>query len=558
MIEQIPELEGLHVTPSKIESFLEHFGERCLLILDGLDEHALGSNQDVLKVLLHRKYLDCNILLTSRPYSTRQIQKDFDTVIHIEGFTQSEARKFACRIVQDEMKVEQILDFDPTGGKQEIVLCKCPILLSFMCILVREKAIDLSNKTMSTAEIYTRMMQCLYKKFTVRKGIRYDETEFVKVVGLVGKLAWKTLLSGKPLFERSRVEEEVGKDAFDYGFLIGNEDLIGDVKADILITFAHRSIQEFFGAFFFVLQLVEGKNIDHLICNEADSKIWSAGPNLYTHYLGIAESSQMGLTRQATKYVEPIFMVNPLFLHFCFWFLSDSFESGYFPVDKKKLASLVLYTYIRKKIPCRHLNLRQIVEKYSAIDIPASVHTEDGISVCHFGRIIEMFDTIQCLTLRYDNPVDWILDHIRSTLTLIVIEDESEKSKYNVFPELLQPKSNHLIIVLSDKAHRVGVLKCLLERAAKWEMQPIVHVFLNEEKSIDLSKILHPDMYGLNVIGTCRTPTKVTANNDFVSCPLLTCLSVTGYVELDESVILQIGKAIRKGKLSFLADLNGV
>ena len=48
---------------------------------------------------------------------------------------------------------------------------------------------------------------------------------------MVGKLAWETLLSGDPLFERSRVEREVGKDAFDYGFLIGHEDLIGDVKS---------------------------------------------------------------------------------------------------------------------------------------------------------------------------------------------------------------------------------------------------------------------------------------------------------------------------------------
>ena len=65
MIEQIPELEGLRVSPGKLKSFIEHFGERCLLILDGLDEHALGSNKDVLKVLQHRKYSKCNILVTS-------------------------------------------------------------------------------------------------------------------------------------------------------------------------------------------------------------------------------------------------------------------------------------------------------------------------------------------------------------------------------------------------------------------------------------------------------------------------------------------------------------
>ena len=164
MFEQTPELVGLGVTQPKLESFIEHFGKRCLLICDGLDEHSMGSNKDVLKVIRHEKYLDCNVLLTSRPHSTIDVQRHFDTIISVEGFTRNEARKFASCIVLDETKVEQILDFNPAGSKQEVTLCKVPILLSFICILVRENALDLSDKMMPTGEIYSRMMQCLYKK----------------------------------------------------------------------------------------------------------------------------------------------------------------------------------------------------------------------------------------------------------------------------------------------------------------------------------------------------------------------------------------------------------
>ena len=434
MIEQIHELEGLHVSPSKLESFIEHFGERCLLILDGLDEHALGSNKDVQKVLQHRKYLNCNILLTSRPHSTSKIQRDFNTIISVEGFTRGEARKFACCIVNDAMAVEQILDYNatggearkfaccivndamaveqildynPTGGKQEILLCQCPILLSFMCILVRENLVDLTKKTMPTGEIYTRMIQCLYKKFTIRRGIRYDEGEFTKVVDLVGKLAWKTLLSGNPLFERSRVEREVGKDVFDYGFLIGNEDLIGDLKADILITFAHRSIQEFFGAFGFVSLL---NNREHSLL-DLESK-------------------------------EHIVLKNPLFLHFCFWFLSGRCSREYFPGVDMKTACGDLYTYVHKRIQSKVLHFRRIVGSFPAINVPGSVHSNDDINAEHFGRILETFDELKCVTLRYDDPKDWVMNHIKSTLTLIVVEGGSEQSQDNVFPELFQSKGN--------------------------------------------------------------------------------------------------------------------
>ena len=68
------------------------------------------------------------------------------------------------------------------------------------------------------------MVRCLYKKFTIRKGIPFEISEFNRITMLIGKLAYDTLLSGNPLLQRSRVLAEVGPDAFDYGLLIGHED----------------------------------------------------------------------------------------------------------------------------------------------------------------------------------------------------------------------------------------------------------------------------------------------------------------------------------------------
>ena len=517
MIEQIPELEGLRVSPSKLESFIEHFGERCLLILDGLDEHAFGSNKDVLKVLQHRKYLNCNILVTSRPHITAQIRGCCQTVVSVEGFTRSEARKFAFTIVSDEKAVDQILDFNPTGGEQEVLLHKCPILLSFMCILVRENAVDLTNKSMPTGEIYTKMIQCLYKKFTIRRGISYDDVEFTKIVGLVGKLAWETLLSGNVLFERSRVEREVGEDVFDYGFLIGSEDMIHDMKADILITFAHRSVHEFFGAFGFV------------------------------RLLNNREDSSLDLNSR-----EPILLMNPLFLHFCFWFLSKRCNRDYLPSFCGKTAIRNLHTYIHNRIQNRVLDFRYIVSRFPAINVPGSAHTNDGINMKHFEKILKMSDDVQCVTLRYDDPIDWILNHIKSTLALIVVKDDSKESQYNVFPEFLQSKGKDLNIVLSGKACTQRVIKCVLERAALWERHPIVYMFPIRQ-AVDISEILHQEMRKLYVIGT---QTKVIASSDRVPCPFLTHISITGDVALYGNVMLAICKVGREGELSNLKSLN--
>ena len=293
IIEQTPVLEGHNITSQKIKFILEEFGDQCLVILDGLDEHASGGNSDVYKMIRGQKHLCCNLIVSSRPHGTKGLERYFQTVVRVNGFTFDEAKKFAQKMLQDNSKVDNILMFDPIGLRQETELYNYPILLSFLCLLVREDDIDLSRHEMPVGEIYTRMVRCLYKKYLLRKNKDYDVEQFVSVLKRIGKLALDTLLSGNPLLRRSEVLIKVGAEAFDYGLLIGHEDfrLIRDETADIYVTFPHRSLQEFLASFYFILMLSEGATLQSLLGDASES---------------------------------PIFMTSPLFLQFCVWFLYKS------------------------------------------------------------------------------------------------------------------------------------------------------------------------------------------------------------------------------------------
>ena len=92
--------------------------------------------------------------------------------------------------------------------------------------------------------------------------------------------------------KRKDILKEVGEEAFDYGLIIGHEDahlLIRDETADIFVTFSHRSIQEFLGAFCLIQLLNEGNTLEMLVGNELTSKR---------------------------------FLQTPLFFHFCVWLYS--------------------------------------------------------------------------------------------------------------------------------------------------------------------------------------------------------------------------------------------
>ena len=542
IIDQTPELEGLGVTKAKLKGMLEKSGEKCLLILDGLDEHAFGKNQDVLEIVRHKKYLFCNVLLTSRPHSTRDIERYFDTIVSVEGFTKSEARKFALRIVPDAKKVEEILNFSPTDfrGGEYISLCNCPILLSFMCILVREDDIDLLSRKMPTGEIYARMVRCLYKKYLIRKGREFDESRFAEVLKLLGSLALKTLLSGNPFFKRTDVIREVGDDAFDHGLLIGHEDfrLIRDETADILITFAHRSIQEFLGSFCFVQKLTDGSTIDSLL----------------------------GVDCQ-----EPIFLVNPFFLHFCLWLLYCS--KKYVSFQNRETACEILKSFILARIDCTQLHISDIVRLYPAIDFERAVNENDQLTMQFFGSVLEGIHKVKSLTLRTGDHLEWLLGHVRKAfdnLTVLKVCSKRYKSVFQgvTFDGLLHetltmtlPKittsdycDEYLNIVLADEIYRSGMLEEILKYCKFSNKRPAVYLYLQDGEETDLSNLLHEDLYKVHVLSS--TPTYVTMNQNIKRCPHLSHLSLVGRVRFDASVFEELNVAVRSRNLLNLKHLN--
>ena len=113
IIDQTPVIEGLGVNEQKLKCILEVFGNKCLIILDGLDEHDLKSTDDIRKIIEGRKLLDCNVLLTSRPHSTETVEKYFPIQIRVDGFSEENAECFLLKVVDnsEKQKAKDLLSF---------------------------------------------------------------------------------------------------------------------------------------------------------------------------------------------------------------------------------------------------------------------------------------------------------------------------------------------------------------------------------------------------------------------------------------------------------------
>ena len=382
ILRQMPALKGLNIKAAHLSTILEKHGPKCLLILDGLDEHPKGKNKDVMGIITGQKYLFCNLIVTSRPHSTGDIEKYFDSIASVEGFTLSSARKFASSIVPVKEKVERIMEFSPVGMADRLRLQNIPIILSFLCLLVREDQFDFSNKAIHTGDIYARMIRCLFRKYTIRRGITFEIGTFVRVITSLGKLAFGSLLSGDPLMKRSAVIAEVGKEVFDYGLLIGNEDahrLLLNETADIFVTYPHRSLQEFVGAFYFILMLSEGRSIESLIGGGCE---------------------------------EPIFLTNPLFLHFCLWGLITSDEA--FAVKEKENVRKALVAFTVAQIDNSHLDLRNHLP--DVLRDTLKCISGDKLLVGFLEDVLSSCRSTENLVLNSWHPVDWVLSVMKSNM----------------------------------------------------------------------------------------------------------------------------------------------
>ena len=536
IIEQTPALQGLHVTKQKIASILETFGDQCLLIFDGLDEYAFGQNEDVLKIVKDAKWLHSNVIVTSRPHSTKLIEGYCDTILSVEGFTRSEAKKFASRIVFDQEKVGQILDFNPNTVNERHYLHNVPILLSFLCVLVREDDIDLSDISINIGEIYFRMVICLYKKFTFRTEKKFDMNSFVEVLKSLGKLALETLFKS-PFFQRNQVVEAVGEEAFDYGLLIGHEDfrLIKESTADILVTFPHRSLQEFLGAFYFVLALN----------TETDMQNFSNAANE--------------------------FMTNPLFHQFCLWLLDCRQLSEICPSWNRQQVYEMLANHVTVQINRVQIDLNDTMNRFRAFEVALKDQNQNALTMLY--TVLGKCDKVSHLGIGFRHPAGQILTslgplfkslrsiqipEIKSNLEVKVhIDTNYRKEIGSGVSELddshINTDNDLNVIVRGERSvNGMSALTAIYKACEHWERSPFVYINLLDQTKgqFELSNLLNGTTKGLHLFDRW----KVVCHQEIQCCPLLTHLSLNGLYFEDN--LRGLSEALRNSKFPQLSHLS--
>ena len=510
IIQQNPPIESLHITEEKLCKILNDLGKRCLIILDGFDEYDPQPWDDIRYIIEGRQLRSCSLVVTSRPHNCEKIERYFSTKAKVNGFTKTRAEKFASNVLNDREKVEAVCKISGRNFHSPDEYSN-PMLLVFLCILEKYDELDLSQTVVSLGEIYFRLIRCMYRKYCVRKGIEFDDGEFIQVLRRVEKVAWEMLDSGTNFAKQREIFREVGSDAFEYGLFAGHKDLrlAATETKDIFVVFVHQTIQEFLGAF-------------HCICE------WNTA----------------GRVHISNRFPPLEFY----FLRFCLWLLSD--KCSYIQIDKSEDLFMALVHYVTEKINFVQVDLTDFSFMFTELEM-SKVKNQDDLLFHFMTRVLLLCENVKELFVNSSDPIERILEALSSSVpSLVLVATKTAFLNGNDYfrPDHLDICENQLV-VLENTTPYLGMAHVL----NRFHSKPLALVILANQMDEDLTEFCHECLNKFHICGLLAE--NLTAKNDFPHCSSLTELCISN-LHVEESVLNALSLAVDTNHLPTLNRLT--
>ena len=284
----------------------------------------------------------------------------------------------------------------------------------------------------------------MYRKYCVRKGIEFDDNDFVQVLRRVGKVAWEMLESGTNFTTQCELIRKVSRDAFEYDLFTGHIDyrLMSKETKDVLVRFAHQTIQEFLGAF-------------HCIC------LWDSE----------------GKVDVSDRFPPVKFY----FLRFCLWLLSD--KCSYIQFNKREDILMTLTRYVADQIDFVQLDLTDFSLMFTALQLN-QFKSQDQLLYKFMTKVLSFCKNVRELFVNSSNPVDDILEEFSALVrSLVLVANKTTfLNANNYFRDDYMDTSEHQLVVMENTQPYLGMTHILNRFGCK----PITLLLLANKKDEDL------------------------------------------------------------------------
>ena len=236
--------------------------EKVLLIFDGYDEYRCGCNSEIYEIFNGKSLRNCCILITTRISKADELRGGEDLQAEITGFSEVDRYDFMRRFLSN----DEISNLSEHLFKRNLnELAKVPLLLLFLCTLWKKGQSKHFPKTKT--KLYLDIIEfVLNHSHSKQSSPPYVEVaSFKDFLSEMGKVALQGLMNDDHLFEYSQLSDSVRCDESVFIGLLQITEYSEALRPVGLVSFIHKSIQEFLAAWYVTYRCIpEGRNLGEI------------------------------------------------------------------------------------------------------------------------------------------------------------------------------------------------------------------------------------------------------------------------------------------------------
>ena len=253
--------EDKYMTEGLVD-YIANNQEKVLLIFDGYDEYRCGCNSEIYEIFNGKSLRNCRVLITTRISKADELRGGEDLQAEITGFSEVDRNDFMRRFLSN----DEISNLSEHLFKKNLnELAKVPLLLLFLCTLWKKGQSKHfpKNKTKLYLDIIEFVLNHSHSK---QSSPRYVEVaSFKHILSEMGKVALQGLLNDDQLFEYSQLSDSVRCDESVFIGLLQITEYSETLRPVGLVSFIHKSIQEFLAAWYVTYRCIpEGGNLGEI------------------------------------------------------------------------------------------------------------------------------------------------------------------------------------------------------------------------------------------------------------------------------------------------------
>ena len=253
--------EDKYMTEGLVD-YIANNQEKVLLIFDGYDEYYCGCNSEIYEIFNGKSLRNCCILITTRISKADELRGGEDLQAEITGFSEVDRYDFMRRFLSRE-EVRKLKKHLYERKLSE--LAKVPLLLLFLCTLWKKGQSKHFPKTKT--KLYMDIIEfVLNHSHSKQSSPRYVEVaSFKDILSEMGKVALQGLLNDDHLFEYSQLSDSVRCDQSVFIGLLQITEYSETLRPVGLVSFIHKSIQEFLAAWYITYRCIpDGENLGEI------------------------------------------------------------------------------------------------------------------------------------------------------------------------------------------------------------------------------------------------------------------------------------------------------